>query len=89
MGGTATLRIEDLPAHGPPGRLVALECAHGTTRLASVGAASGTPCSDELTVRLALLKHYRGQRCGCIRHLWRQHFGSEPGEVVLARGRVG
>ena len=89
MGGTATLRIEDLPAHGPPGRLIALESTHGTTQLASVGAASGMPFSDDLTVRLALLEHYRGQRCGRVRHLWRQHFGSEPGEVVLARGRAG
>ena len=85
MGGTATLQIENLPTHGPPGRLFALECTHGTTRLASLGAGSGTPFSDKLAVRLALLKHYRGQRCDCVRHLWRQHFGSEAGEVVLAR----
>ncbi len=89
MGGTATLRIDDLPTPGPPRRLITLDCAHGTTRLASMGAASGAPSSDELAVRLALLKHYRQERCHCIRPLCRQHFGCELGEVVLARGRVG
>ena len=85
MGSEATLRIDDLPEPGPPRRLVTVACPHGATRLIGVPAAGETP-DDPLVAAVALVKHYRRHRCGCLRRLWRRHFGCELGDVALVRG---
>ena len=86
---TATLRIDDLPALGPTGRQVTIDCEHGATQVASVSTAGAGCGADGFLIKVVLIKHFYQQRCRCLHQLWRRHLGGKLGEVVLARGAAG
>ncbi len=81
---TATLTITPIAELGPTGRYVLLDCEHGTTRVLGANAEGGVQLEEADLVRAALARHYGEERCRCIQHLWREHFGCPLGEIALA-----
>ena len=82
----ATLTKTPLPALGPTGRRLEIDCPHGTTGITTANAEGGLVVTDEDSVRLALARHFAEERCRCIRKLWREYFGCPLGEIPLVRG---
>ncbi len=81
----ATIETLSLPSI-EDGALIVLDCKHGTTRVAYANADNGFRLDRDTAIKMALMRHYGEERCHCIRRLWREHLGSELGEMVLVKG---
>ncbi|HEV2106810.1 MAG TPA: hypothetical protein VGR16_00955 [Thermomicrobiales bacterium] len=72
MTAAATLTTESIG----DGRLLTVDCSHGTTSLAFMnGTDPGTPQITEVAAaRMVVAHHYAKERCNCTRRL-RQRYG--------------
>ena len=68
----ATLTITPLPALGPRGKRIEVDCAHDTTTLHLAAGADAPPVPEQVLAAVAVVKHYSEERCSCTRRLrWR------------------
>ncbi len=75
MSGTATLEITRYPDLGENGRLVVIDCEHGTTTAAiAEGEDTGAVrISDEVIARIAVARHFDTERYACTVGLPRRY----------------
>jgi hypothetical protein len=68
-----TLKVRPDPRAGIGGRLIFLDCPHGTTRSWYVNAPGGAQLSDVDVIRYALVRHDLEEQCRCTEALWARY----------------
>ena len=69
---TATLTARDAPEHGPGWRYLEVDCKHATT-VSYAQNLEQAGITEDLLVRVLLLRHHTEERCQCTRKLRRRY----------------